>query len=51
MKTAYYLARKSADRSRAKQGKYYDLKVKGINLHEGDLVKVVAFDGKHKIDD
>lgn len=53
MKTAYHLARKSADRSRVKQGKYYDLKVRGIDLHEGDrvLVKVVAFDGKHKIAD
>lgn len=53
MKTAYHLARKSADRSRAKQGKYYDLKVRGIDLHEGEiiLVKVVASDGKHKTTD
>lgn len=53
MKTAYHLARKSADRLRVKQGKYYDLKVRGIDLHDGDrvLVKVVAFDGKHKIAD
>ncbi|XP_065928537.1 uncharacterized protein [Magallana gigas] len=52
-KTAYHLTRKSADWSRAKQGKYYDLKVRGLTIHEGDivLVKVVAFDGKHTIAD
>lgn len=32
---------------------YYDQKAKGVGLREGDrvLVKVVAFDGKHKIAD
>ena len=50
MKTAYQLAREVAERSRTKQGKYYDLKVRGVDLQEGDrvLVKVVAFEGKHK---
>lgn len=32
---------------------YYDFKVRGIDLHEGEriLVKVVAFDGKRKTTD
>ena len=53
MKTAYQLAREVAEKSRTKQGKYYDLKVRGVDLQEGDrvFVKVVAFEGKHKIVD
>ena len=53
MKTAYHLAQKAAERAREKQSKSYDLKVRGADLQEGDrvLVKVVAFDGKHKIAD
>ena len=31
MKTAYQLAREVAEKSRTQQGKYYDLKVKGID--------------------
>lgn len=53
MKTAYNLAREVANNWRSKQGKYYDLKVRGIELQVGNrvLVKVVAFVGKHKIAD
>ena len=36
MKTAYQLAREVAEKSRTKQCKYYDLKVRGIDLQEGD---------------
>jgi hypothetical protein len=53
MKTAFHLARKVAEKVGEKQGKYCDLKVRGAALKEGDrvLVKVEAFDGKHKIAD
>ena len=53
MKTAYQLARELAERSRTKQGKYYELNVRGVDLQQGDrvFVKVVAFEGKHKIAD
>lgn len=53
MKIVYYLVRKLVDRFRVKQGKYYDLKVRGIDFYEGDrvFVKVVVFDGKYKIVD
>lgn len=53
LKTAYHQARKSADRLRAKQGKYFHLKVRGLDLHKGDrvIVKVVAFGDKHSIAD
>ena len=53
MKTAYQLAREVAEKSRTKQGKYYELNVRGVDLQEGDrvLVKVVAFECKHKIAD
>lgn len=51
MKTAYNLAREVANNSRLKQGKYYDLKVRGVELQVGDrvLVKVVAFDASSKL--
>lgn len=53
MKTAYNVAREVANNSKSKQGKYYDLKVRGVELQVGNrvLVNVVAFDGKHKIAD
>jgi hypothetical protein len=53
MKDAYELAFQAAEKARKKQGKYYDLKVSGVNVQPGDrvLVKIVAFDGKHKIAD
>ena len=53
LKDAYYLARKEADTSRKKQKTYFDYKVRGAALNPGDrvLVKILAFDGKHKIAD
>jgi hypothetical protein len=53
MKDAYKLAFQAAEKARKKQGKYYDLKVRGVNVQPGDrvLVKIVAFDCKHKITD
>ena len=40
-------------KAKEKQKKYYDRKVRGVQLSVGDhvLVKEVAFDGKHKIAD
>ncbi|VDI03827.1 Hypothetical predicted protein [Mytilus galloprovincialis] len=50
---AYELASKAADRAREKQKTGNDLKARGATLEIGDkvLVKVVAYDGKHKIAD
>jgi hypothetical protein len=53
LKTALHLAQKAAEKSREKQEKYYNLKIRVTALQVGDRVleKVVAFDGKHKIAD
>lgn len=53
MKTTYNLAREVAKNLRSKQGKYHDLKIRGIELQVGNkvIVKVVACDGKHRIVD
>lgn len=53
MKKAYELASKAAAQSRDKQKDYYDLKARECNIREGDrvLVKIVSFEGKHKIAD
>jgi hypothetical protein len=53
MKDAYELAFQAAEEVREKQGKYYDLKGRLVNVQPGDrvLVKIVAFDGKPKIAD
>jgi hypothetical protein len=53
MKDAYELAFQAAEKARKKQCKYYDLKVREVNVQPGDsvLVKIVAFDGKHKTAD
>jgi hypothetical protein len=50
MKDAYELEFQAAEKAWKKEGKYYDLKVRGVNVQPGDrtLVKIVAFDGKHK---
>ncbi|XP_071118592.1 uncharacterized protein [Haliotis cracherodii] len=48
---AYNIASSAATKSRSKQKKYYDLKARAAVLALGDrvLVKVVAFDGRHKL--
>lgn len=53
LKEAYKLASTKALASQRKQKNYYDLKTRGATLSVGDrvLVKVVAFEGKHKIAD
>ncbi|KAL5012677.1 hypothetical protein ScPMuIL_011228 [Solemya velum] len=41
------------DKAQKKQKRHYDLKVRGAFLRQGDrvLVKILAFDGKHKLSD
>ena len=53
LEEAYRTANTVSDRSQLRQQYYYDQKAKGVGLKVGDrvLVKVVAFDGKHKIAD
>ncbi|XP_062600140.1 uncharacterized protein LOC134261723 [Saccostrea cucullata] len=53
MKKAYEIATSSATAARFKQKEVYDMKTRGNNIKEGDrvLVKIVSFDGKHKIAD
>ena len=49
----YKLARTSLKETRAKQKKDYDLKVRGATIEPVDrvLVKILAFEGKHKLAD
>ena len=53
LENAYDIANIAIKNSQSRQKYNYDLKTKGVNLQIGDrvLVKVVAFDGKHKIAD
>jgi transposase InsO family protein len=53
LKQAYDLASSAAAKSQTKQKTYYDRKARAATLEEGDrvLVKIVAFDGKHKLAD
>ena len=53
MKRAYEIATSAAAQARTKQKEGYDVKARGSNIKEGDrvLVKIVVFDGKHKISD
>ena len=53
LKQAYEVATKEANKARQRQKGHYDLKIRGATLEPGDrvLVKIVAFDGKHKIED
>ena len=53
LKHSYELASESIKKAQDKQKKGYDLKVRGAILQPGDrvLVKVVAFEGKHKLAD
>lgn len=53
LQEAYKLSETTNKNSQARQKCHYDTKVRGVTLVEGDrvLVKVVSFDGKHKIPD
>ena len=53
MQQSYELAAKISKVSQQRQKSGYDLKVRGATLQEGDrvLVKILAFDGKHKLAD
>jgi predicted DNA binding CopG/RHH family protein len=50
---AYYLATEAAQKARQKQKEGYDIRIRGAAIKPGDrvLVKVVSFDGKHKLAD
>ena len=53
LKEAYRLATQEAEKSQEGQKKNYDLRARAAVLEPGDrvLVKVLAFDGKHKLAD
>ena len=53
LQEAFQLASKAATEARQRQKKAYDTRSRGATLQQGDrvLVKVLAFDGKHKIAD
>ena len=53
IKRAYDIACTSSEKAKRKQKEGYDLKARGNDIMVGDrvLVKIVAFDGKHKIQD
>ena len=51
LRQSYQLASEAAKKSGKRQKTYYDIKSRNSFLHTGDrvLVKIVAFDGKHKL--
>ena len=53
LQEAYKLAETAYKNSQVRQKCHYDTRVRGVTLTEGDrvLVRVVSFDGKHKIQD
>ena len=53
LQKSYDLAIKSSAKAKDRQKQHYDLRTRGAQIGEGDrvLVKIVAFDGKHKIAD
>lgn len=53
MKSAYELVTRNMKKSQEKQKEGYDQRVRGAEIRAGDrvLVKIVSFDGKHKISD
>ena len=53
LRKSYELASEAVKRSQHRQKEHYDLKSRGAVLEVGDrvLVKVVAFDGRHKLAD
>ena len=50
---AYHQATEAAQKSREKQKEGYDIRIRGTAIKPGDrvLVKVISFDGKHKLAD
>jgi hypothetical protein len=50
---AYHLATEAAQKDREKQKEGYDIRIRGPAIKPGDrvLLKVVSFDGKHKLAD
>jgi hypothetical protein len=50
---AYHLATEAAQKAREQQKEGYDIRIRGAVIKPGDrvLVKVVSFDGKHKLAD
>ncbi|MES9879749.1 MAG: DDE-type integrase/transposase/recombinase, partial [Sedimenticola sp.] len=52
-RSSYDKARKTIQTSQDKQKKSYDYRIRGAHLHPGDrvLVKVMAFEGRHKLVD
>ena len=53
LRLSYDLAQKNIRKSQERQKEHYDKKVRGATVEVGDrvLVKIVAFDGRHKIAD
>ena len=53
MKKTRHIVKEINDKAREKQKKYYDVKAKAAKLNVGDqvLVKIMKFEGKHKISD
>jgi len=53
LQKSYELASSAAKDAQRSQKKHYDIKVRGADIQRGDriLVKIVAFDGKHKLAD
>ena len=51
LQKAYDIASRATKKAQERQKHYYDLKVRGNNIEVGDrvMVKIVAFDGKHKL--
>ena len=53
LEKSYKLAVTSSTKAKERQKRYYDLKTRGAIIQPGDrvLVKIVAYEGKHKIKD
>ncbi|VDI70609.1 Hypothetical predicted protein [Mytilus galloprovincialis] len=53
LRKSYELALRSAEKAQSRQKKGYDEKIRGAVLNTGDrvLVKILAFEGKHKLSD
>lgn len=53
LENSYKLAKESTEKAQKRQKRNYDIKVRGAVIQPGDrvLVKIVAFDGRHKLSD